>query len=150
MKFICLSFVLFFFISLKCYAQTPIVDAIKKSLEIDKKSYPTDFAYTFSVGVATNKEGGIDTIIHSKNEAFSSSLLNFETFSSNLKKHQHKFAGYKNEFIFILIRLQRGGDNKNITNTVEETKNWMQLIWDIEEMNADRKLVFLDPILIYL
>lgn len=150
MKLIYLSFVFFFFISLKCYSQTPIVDAIKKSLEIDKKSYPSDFAYTFSVGVATNKEGGIDTVIHSKNEAFSSSLLNFETFSSNLKKHQHKFAGYKNEFIFILIRLQHGGDNKNITNTFESTQNWMKLIRNIQELQADRKLVFLDPILIYL
>ena len=150
MKFIYLSFVFFFFISLKCYSQTPIVDAIKKSLEIDKKSYPGDFVYTFSVGIAINKKSKIDTIIRSKSEAFSSSLLNFETFSSNLKKYQHKFSGYKNEFIFILIRLQSGGDNKNIANSVESNRNWMQLIRDIQEIQGERNLVFLDPILIYL
>lgn len=150
MKYICLSSFFFFFISLKCYAQAPVVDAIKKSLEIDKKNYPVDFTYTFSIGVATNKKGGIDTIIHSKNEAFSSSLLNFETFSNNLKKHKHEFEDYKNEFIFILIRLQRGGDKNNMTNTFESTQNWMRLIRNIQELQADRKLVFLDPILIYL
>lgn len=150
MKFICLSFAFLFFISLKCYSQTPVANAIKKSLEIDKKNYPIDFAYAFSVGVAINKEGAIDTIIHSKNEAFSSSLLNFETFSSNLKKYQHQFSDYKNEFIFILIRLQRGGDKKNITNTFESVQNWMKLIRNIQEIQGDKKLVFLDPILIYL
>ncbi len=132
-------------------AQTLTLNAIKQAVVVDKKKYVSPEykgkSYVFSLGIAVNSKGLIDTIVHSESPLFSTNLIDMKKVALQLKSDKNTFTDHKNKFLFILVHLKRGDDIK-IKSPMSLDKDWVNLITNNETVRKGRKITFLDPILI--